>query len=209
MQHGIGRATSRSHAGDRVLKCLPDKNIPRSSSVLQKIHHQLAAVKSNLIFRGIHGWNAVETHGRQTDHLHHCRHRVRGVLSTARSSARACDILQFAQFRVSDFSCSICAHGFEDVLNRDIFAFVASGRDRAAIKNKPRKVHSRQGHRCSRDGLVAANHANGRVKHLPTTNQFDGVCNDLPAYQRSTHAFGAHGFAVRDCDGVELHRRAT
>src|SRR5439155_11681337 len=33
--------------------------------------------------------------------------------------------------------------------------------------------------------------------------------HDLPAYQRSTHAFGAHGFAVRDCDGVELHRRST
>src|SRR5438093_12864486 len=93
MQHGIGRATGCRYAGDRVLKCLPDKNVPRSSSVLQEIHYQLAAVKSNLIFLGIHGWNAVETHGRQSNHLHHRRHRVRCVLSAACSRTRACDIL--------------------------------------------------------------------------------------------------------------------
>jgi len=36
-----------------------------------------------------------------------------------------------------------------------------------------------------------------------------GIGNHLATHERRLHTFGAHGFAVGDGDGVELHRSAS
>ena len=46
-------------------------------------------------------------------------------------------------------------------------------------------------------------------KELPASDEFDGVGDDLAGDQARLHALGAHGDAVVDGDGVELHRRAA
>ena len=59
------------------------------------------------------------------------------------------------------------------------------------------------------DRLVAAHDADDRVKQLSATDQFYRVGDDFAAHQRGLHAFGAHGLAIADGDGVELHGRAA
>jgi len=58
-------------------------------------------------------------------------------------------------------------------------------------------------------GLIASHHAHDGVEQLSATNQFNGIGNQLATYQRGAHAFGPHGFTIRNGDGVELHRRAA
>src|SRR6185312_3836819 len=96
-----------------------------------------------------------------------------------------------------------------DVLDRDVLAAEFSGGDSASIENKAWQVHARQGHGSGGNRLIASHHANNRIEKLTAADQFDGIGNDLAAHQRGTHAFGAHGFAVGNRDGVELHRRSA
>ena len=42
-------------------------------------------------------------------------------------------------------------------------------------------------------------------KLLPRDDEFDGIGDDLARDERGLHALGAHGDAVGDGDGVELH----
>ena len=209
MQHGIRRASCRRYSGNRVLKRLAGKNVFGTDSFLQQIHDHLAAIECDLILLRVHGWDAVEAHGRQPDHLHYGRHRVRCVLSAACPGPWASHILQLVQFLVAYLAGSIRAHRLIDILNGHIFSTIVARRDSAAIQDHSRKVHSRQRHRGGRDRFVASDHAHHRIKKLPATNQFNGIGNHLAAYQRRPHALSAHGLAIRDSDGVELHGRAT
>ena len=64
-------------------------------------------------------------------------------------------------------------------------------------------------HRCAGNRLVASHHADHRIKQLAAAHQFDRIGNQFAADQRRAHALGAHGLAVGNRDGVELHRRAA
>ncbi len=44
---------------------------------------------------------------------------------------------------------------------------------------------------------------------MATTDQFNGIGDDLTAHQRGLHPFGAHRYAVTDSYGIELHWRTT
>src|SRR5438132_12076125 len=70
-------------------------------------------------------------------------------------------------------------------------------------------MHARQRHGCAEDRLVAPHHAHHGVEQLSAADQFNRIGDQLAAYQRSPHAFGAHGFAVGDGDGVEFHGSAA
>ena len=59
------------------------------------------------------------------------------------------------------------------------------------------------------NGFVAGHQGHDAVKHVAARHQFDRIRDHLAAHQRRLHAFGAHGDAVADSDGVELHGRAA
>ena len=141
--------------------------------------------------------------------LHDGRHGVRGVLAAAGTGAGASHVFEVVQFLVSDFSGSVGAHRFKHILNRDVLAAIAARRDGAAVKYEPGKIHAGQCHGRGRDRLIATHHANDRVEQLSAADQFNRIGDHLATYQRSPHAFGAHGFAVGDGDGVELHGSAA
>src|SRR5208282_5491325 len=101
------------------------------------------------------------------------------------------------------------ADSLEDILNGDVFAVVLSRGDGAAIENKARQVHARQGHGGRWDGLVATDDADGGVEELSAADELDGIGDYFAAHQRCLHAFGAHGLAIGNGDGVELHGRAA
>ncbi len=209
MQHRVGRAPGAGDSGNGVLKGGAGENAARQNALLQNIHDDLAAAEGDFVFARIHGGNAVESHGRKADQLHHRGHGVGGVLAAAGARPGAGNIFQLEQIGVRHLTGGVGAHGFEDILNGDVFAFVNPRGDRAAVEHETRQVQARQRHAGGGNGLVAAHHTNYGVEHLAAADQFDGIRNQLAAHQRGPHALGAHGFAVGDGDGVELHRRAA
>ena len=205
VQDRIGRAAGGGDARDRVLECRASEDVSGADPLAQQIHHHRAAVVSDLVFLRVHGGDAVEAHGRKADHLHHRGHGVGGVLAAAGAGGGAGNVFEFVQFGIRHFAGGVGADGFEHILNGDVFAAKAAGRDGAAIEHEAGNIQPRQGHGPGGNGFVAAHHADHRVEHLPPANQFDGVGDQLAADQRGAHAFRAHGLAVADGDGVELH----
>ena len=57
--------------------------------------------------------------------------------------------------------------------------------------------------------LVAAGDADEAVEGVAAGDEFDGVGDDFAGDERGLHALGAHGDAVGDGDGVELHGGAA
>jgi hypothetical protein len=57
-------------------------------------------------------------------------------------------------------------------------------------------------------GFVLSQAVNA-VKHVPASGEFDRIGDQVARNQRGLHALGAHGDAVGNGDGVELHRRTT
>src|SRR2546430_17117670 len=97
----------------------------------------------------------------------------------------------------------------KDTVNRDILPPKSPGGDRAAIENDRREIESRYRHYRTGYGLVAAHQDDESIEVIAARNQLNRVSDNLTAHQRSTHALCAHGDAIRDGNGVELHRRSA
>ena len=95
------------------------------------------------------------------------------------------------------------------ILNRDFVTLPRPRRDRSAVQHQAGHVQPRQGHGPRRDGLVAPDENDETVEAVSTRDQLDRIGDDFAAHQRGAHPLRAHGDAVRDGDGVELHRRAA
>jgi hypothetical protein len=72
-----------------------------------------------------------------------------------------------------------------------------------------KNVEARHGHDGAGHVLVAAGDADDAVEEVAAGDEFDRVGDDFAGDERGFHAFGAHGDAIGDGDGVELHRRAA
>ena len=79
----------------------------------------------------------------------------------------------------------------------------------AAVEHHARDVEPQQRHGGAGNGLVAGHQRHDAVEHVAARHQLDRIGDHLAADQRRLHALGAHGDAVADGDGVELHRRAA
>ena len=148
-------------------------------------------------------------HGREADQFHDGGHGVGGELAAARAGAGAGVIFDFEEFCVGDLAGGVRADGFEDVLNGDVVAFVAAREDRSAVENDAGEVEAKQRHGGAGNGLVAGDQGDDAVEHVAARDELDRIGDDFAADQRRLHAFGAHGDAVADGDGVELHGRAA
>ncbi len=84
-----------------------------------------------------------------------------------------------------------------------------AGSDGASVEHEAGDVEPAERHDGGGHVLVAAGDADEAVEGVAAGDEFDGVGNDLAGDQRGLHAFGAHGDAVGDGDGVEFHRRAA
>jgi hypothetical protein len=130
-------------------------------------------------------------------------------MTSAGARAGTRSVFNFEQFGVAHFTGGVGAYGFKDVLNSNVFAFVPAGHDGSAVENDSRYVQAQQRHAGAGNGFVAGNQRHNAIEHVAAGDEFDGIGNDLAAYQRGLHSFRAHGDAIADGDGVELHRRAA
>src|SRR5438876_817761 len=81
--------------------------------------------------------------------------------------------------------------------------------DRSVVENHGRDVEAAERHHRGGNGLVAADEADETVEQVAPGHELDRVGDDLAADKGGLHPLGAHRDAVRDRDGVELHRRAA
>ena len=84
-----------------------------------------------------------------------------------------------------------------------------AGSDAAAVEHEAGDVEAGERHDGGGHVLVAAGDADEAVEGVAAGDEFDGVGDDFAGDERGLHAFGAHGDAVGDGDGVELHGRAA
>ncbi len=110
---------------------------------------------------------------------------------------------------VVELADGVRANRFEDILDGQILSVEMAGRDGAAVEHERGDIEPCERHHSAGHVLVAAGDGDEAVEEIPARDQFYRVGDDFTADQRSLHAFGAHGDAVGDGDGVELHRRAA
>src|SRR5688572_23237959 len=101
------------------------------------------------------------------------------------------------------------ADTLEDLLDRHVVSLEAARGYRAGIDDGAGHAEPRVGHSGGRDRLVAADDCYHRVEHVAAADKFYGVGDHFPAYERGLHPLRPHGYAVRDGDGVKLHRRTA
>ncbi len=106
------------------------------------------------------------------------------------------------------------AHAFEDLKDGDLFGRAVglgqfAGSDGAAVEHEAGDVEAAKRHDGGGHVLVAAGDADEAVEGVAASDEFDGVGDDFAGDERGLHAFGAHGDAVGDGDGVELHGGAA
>ncbi|MNU05016.1 hypothetical protein D3C72_2496700 [compost metagenome] len=67
---------------------------------------------------------------------------------------------------------------------------------RSAIHINRWQIHSADRHHAGRCVLIAAADGHQAVKALRVYDNFNGIGDDFPAWQRIKHSFMSHGYAV-------------
>ncbi len=101
------------------------------------------------------------------------------------------------------------ADRLEDVLNGDHSAAMAAWLDAAAIEHQPRQVEAGKRHGRRRNGLVAADDAQGGIEPMPDDGELDRVGDEFARDQRGAHPGGAHRDAIGHRDSRELEGGAA
>ena len=117
----------------------------------------------------------------------------------------------FKRFKPGIVNATRCvrADALEDILNRDVDSIQFAGRNGSAVEHHAGNVEAAERHDDAGHVFIAAADADQAVKEIAARDQLDGVGDHFARNQRGLHALRAHGDAVGDGDGVELHRRAA
>ena len=209
MQHAVGRSARGEHGCDGVLEGLPGHNVPGTDIPAHQVHYLAAAFAGHFRFVRMGSGHARAADGRDTQHFEGDGHGVCRELTAAGAGAGTGMIFHVLQFQVGHPAGGMGAHRLENVLDGDVVLLEAARHDRTAVEHQGRYVHPAEGHDGARYGLVAAGKGDEPVEHVPDRDQFDGIRNNLPAYQGGLHPLAAHGDTVGYGYGIELHGRAT
>ncbi len=128
---------------------------------------------------------------------------------SAGAAARAGRVLELTELGRRHPTTGVRPYPLEDVLDGDVAPLEPSGTNRPAVEHQRGQVEPEQRHGRAGKGLVAPDQRDHAVEEVAPADQLDGVGDHLAADQRGLHPLGAHGDAVADGDGVELHRRAA
>src|ERR671911_1256075 len=178
-------------------------------AALQEFHDQFAGTGADLVLAAVEGWGTGRAHRRETEELQDHRHGVRRKLAAARARSGAGVVLQVEKVFIRHSAGRVRSDALEDVLDRHVVTLEAAGGYRAGIDDGARHAESRVCHGGGRDSLVAADDRYHRVEHVAAPDELYGVGDHLPAHERGLHPLRPHGYAVRDGDGIQLHRRAA
>ena len=209
MEHGVGRPAGRGHRRDAVLERRPRHHLTRTPVGAHQIHDDPAARARDLVLLVVQRRDHVVTHRRDADQLAHGGHRVRGELSPTGACTRAGAVLERRQPRVGHVAGGVRADRLEHVLDRDVVPLPPARGDRTAVEDQTGDVEPRKRHDATRNGLVTTDQHHDPVEQVAPRHELDRIGDDLAADKRGAHPLAAHGDAIGDRHGVELHRGAA
>ena len=172
------------------------------------------AARRGFVLFGRHGGDAGDHHGRDAEELAGHGHGVGGELASAGAGAGTGGGFESFELVVVDLAGGVRAHAFEDLEDGDLFVgavglLEVAGGDAAAVEHEAGDVEAGERHDAGGHVLVAAGDADEAVEAVAAGDEFDAVGDDFAADERGLHALRAHGDAVVDGDGVELHGHAA
>ena len=209
VQHAVRRAACRGDAADGVLERLPRDERARRHVVLDELHGELADLVGGLLLRLVHRRDPVHADRREAEEVEDPRHRVRGELTAAGTGSRAGGRFELVEVGVGDLPRGVRADSLVDVGDRHLAAAIEARCDRARVVDDRGNVEAADGHRGAGVGLVAGDEAHEPVEEMSAGDELDRVGDHLTGDERRAHPRRSHRDAVRDGDGVELHRRAA
>ena len=198
-----------SDARDGIVEGGAGADVARQDVVAHGVHDDFAAAEGDAVLALVDLRHGGGAHGGESDELHDGGHGVGGELSAASAGAGAGVVLDIEEVGIAEFAAGVGAYGFEDVLDGDVVPFEFSRHDGAAIEHDAGDVEAEQRHGGAGDGFVAGDQGDDAVEHVAALHELDGVGDHLAADEGGLHALGAHGDAVGDGDGVELHGGAA
>jgi hypothetical protein len=179
------------------------------TAALEEIDDEPPGGAGDLVLLVADGGHAAAAHGGDAEELGGGSHGVGGELAAAGAGAGTGGVLQRLEGLFAHAPGFVGADGFEDVLDGDVAIFKPAGGDGAAVEHEAGDVEAGEGHDGAGNGLVAAGEGDDGVEGVAAGDELDGVGDDFAADEGGLHAFGAHGDAVGDGDGVELHGRGA
>ena len=214
MEDGVGAAAGGAGGDVGVLDGLAGDDLARGEAGAGELHDEAAGLAGGFGLFGRHGGDAGDLDGRDAEELAGHGHGVGGELAAAGSGAGTGCGFEGFELVVVDLAGGVRAHAFEDLEDGDLFdgavgLLEVAGGDGAAVEHEAGDVEAAEGHDGGGHVLVAAGDADEAVEGVAAGDEFDGVGDDFAGDERGLHALGAHGDAVVDGDGVELHGGAA
>jgi hypothetical protein len=151
------------------------------------------------------GGGAGERHAHGLDGGGHGVGRVHAAAGALAVAGVADDVEALVLCDLAGDELAVRLEGGDDVDLLVLERLGAAGLDGAAVDHQGRAVDAAHGHDDAGHVLVAAGDGDVGVVPLAAHDRLDRVGDDLARLQRVAHALGAHGDAVADADGVELH----
>ena len=214
MEDGVGGAAGCGDGGDGVLEGFPVQDVAGRDPVADEVHNEATCFATGGGFVGRHGGDAGDVHRGDAEELAGHGHGVGGELTAAGAGAGAGGGFERFELGVVDLAGGVGAHAFEDLEDGDFFGgavglLEGSGGDGAAVEHEAGDVEAGEGHDGGGHVFVTAGDTDEAVEGVAAGDELDRVCDDFAGDERGFHALGAHGDAVVDGDGVELHGGAA
>ncbi|MNO45053.1 hypothetical protein D3C76_353100 [compost metagenome] len=119
-------------------------------------------------------------------------------------------MFQFKQLIIVDFADLVSADAFEDGSQGELFTLaVHAGLHRPAADKNRRDIDPQGAHHHARGNFITVGNADHAVEPVRGNNRFQGIGNDLAAWQGVAHSDMPHGDTVIDADGIEFKRNTA
>ena len=203
VEDGVGAAAECGDDGDGVEEGFAAEDVGGFDAALEEVHDGGTGVEAVHHFFVADGGLGGGVREGEAEGFDGAGHGVGGVHAAAGAWAGDGALFDVGEGGVGDFAAGVLADGFEDRDDVDVAAVMAAWFDGAAVDEDAGAVETGHGHDAGGHVFVAAADGDEPVEHFASGDGFDGIGDDFAGDEAVFHAFGAHGDAVRDGDGVE------
>ena len=207
----VGGAAGGGHAGDGVLERVARDDAARSDVATHEVHDQRR--RSAARPRPCAGSSAGMPLSPAGERPRNSRHMLIVLAvnwppqAPAPGAGHRFDLVELLE---ADLAGPVGTDGLVDADDVLGLALVGARVDRAVVEDDAGDVEARRRPWPRRGWSCRSRTRHDEpVEEVAARHELDRVGHDLAADERGLHALGAHGHAVRDGDGVELHGRAA
>ncbi|MNC21731.1 hypothetical protein D3C75_697150 [compost metagenome] len=210
VKYGIGGAAHRHIQCERVVERFLGYDITRLQIQLDQLHELGCRFADEFLAFFGYGENGAVARQRKAQRLGQTVHGVRGEHPGTGAAGWTAVLFQFKQLIIIDFADLVSAYAFEYGSQGELFPLAVHTRFHRAAADKNRRDIDPQGaHHHARRDFITVGNADHAVEPVGGNNRFQGIGNDLAAWQGITHPDMSHGDPVIDADRIEFKRNAA